>query len=218
MHSKGFKVKGIQVLADFKTVSTEIVINVWSMLIMMTNGPQSSSSLCTNISKIFPKSSQKARILKGSPMFPPILLATVTNAMFSNVPTTIQIGRSKYQKNNINQSWCCFTICQIPNFVKDASLAKLCIFCSRPCTFARKGQLPNFHTKGGNLISAKETFNTISFEEKPSTLRGNKDVNSSGVYLKFRQDPAHKGELRRVTSFSQRQIFGNHLGIYFTTI
>ena len=128
------------------------------------------------------------------------------------------LARSKYQKNNINQSWCCFTICQIPNFVKDASLAKLCIFCSRPCTFARKGQLPNFHTKRGNLISAKETFNTISFEEKPSTLRGNKDVNSIGVYLKFRQDPAHKGELRRVTSFSQRQIFGNHLGIYFTTI
>ena len=93
MHSKGFKVKGIQVLADFKTVSTEIVINVWSMLIMMTNGPQSSSSLCTNISKIFPKSSQKARILKGSPMFPPILLATVTNAMFSNVLTSVQIGQ-----------------------------------------------------------------------------------------------------------------------------
>ena len=65
------------------------------------------------------------------------------------------LARSKYQKNNINQSWCCFTICQIPNFVKDASLAK---FLQPPMYFCQKRSTPEFSYKGRQSYFRKGNF------------------------------------------------------------
>ena len=144
--------------------------------------------------------------------------------MLSNVPTSIKIGQiSKYQKNNVNQRescWCCFSVCQLrSNFARYLILSDQIQFCQslviflpfHPSTF-RKRSTPEFSYKRGNLISAKETFNSISFKGETLTLCGNKDVNSIGVDLKFR--PLLQGELLIKerwggwgASFSQWQIF-----------